>query len=336
MDSKLTYNDILSSYDEYPAPMRPYLVRAETHPDIRNKLTKSFMRVFIDILSRAPIADPLRPLKMRMDVVAEDLGISKKTVSRAVDLMREQGWVSYSSGFDGRNDHGRFCSSEFILSTELRQMLGLPTEVKKTVDNLAESEDKSGENTTLSPGLYSSNKIFLKEASFKEGPFLKKQEANPMITSPLQEDFPKKPNLPADLLDIVATLNISTTGICALMALAKKAKQRLQDIWNAKRDQIIRSGAKEGRAFRYLSFLIGTGEDFSFIGRSAVKDKFKPGITSMWNKKYSGDNGVLVRIHGDGSGEVSDLTRKSSYISPRDMEHVYEAISSRKLRVIIE
>jgi len=60
--SNLTYNDVLSAYAHYPAPIRPYLLRAETHPTLRATLTKSFMRVIVDIVARAPIADPNRLL----------------------------------------------------------------------------------------------------------------------------------------------------------------------------------------------------------------------------------------------------------------------------------
>ena len=66
----LTYNDVLSAYAEYPPPIRPYLLRVETHPTLRATLTKSFMRIIVDIVARAPIADPGRPLAFRADVIA--------------------------------------------------------------------------------------------------------------------------------------------------------------------------------------------------------------------------------------------------------------------------
>ena len=125
--SALTYNDMLGAYSHYPAPIRPYLLRAETHPTLRSMLTKSFMRVVVDVLSRAPIADPVRPIKLRVDIVADDLDVSTKTVSRALNILRKNGWLRRSSDHDGRNNWGEFCSGEFILGDGLRAMLGLPT-----------------------------------------------------------------------------------------------------------------------------------------------------------------------------------------------------------------
>lgn len=123
----LTYNEMLSAYSTYPAPIRPYLLRGETHPVLREKLTKSLMRAFIDLLSRANIADPARPIQVRMDLTAERLGISSKTVSRTIKLMKKNGWLTPNPGHDGRNWLGEYAGREFILSDALRKLIGLPT-----------------------------------------------------------------------------------------------------------------------------------------------------------------------------------------------------------------
>lgn len=126
----LTYNEMLSAYSPYPAPIRPYLLRGETHPVLREKLTKSLMRAFIDLLSRANIADPARPIQVRMDLTAERLGISSKTVSRTIKLMKKNGWLTINPGHDGRNWLGEYAGREFILSDALRKLVGLPTGTK--------------------------------------------------------------------------------------------------------------------------------------------------------------------------------------------------------------
>lgn len=123
----LTYNEMLSAYSVYPAPIRPYLLRGETHPVLREKLTKSLMRAFIDLLSRANIADPARPIQVRMDLTAARLGISSKTVSRTIKLMKKNGWLTTNPGHDGRNWMGEYAGREFILSDVLRKLVGLPT-----------------------------------------------------------------------------------------------------------------------------------------------------------------------------------------------------------------
>ncbi|MDM5180012.1 hypothetical protein PO883_22750 [Massilia sp. DJPM01] len=44
----------------------------------------------------------------------------------------------------------------------------------------------------------------------------------------------------------------------------------------------------------------------------------------------------MVRVHGDGSGELTDSTRREAYVSPRDMEQVFTAIAKGDLTEIIE
>jgi hypothetical protein len=85
------------------------------------------MRAFIDLLSRANIADPARPIQVRIDLTAERLGISSKTVSRTIKLMKKNGWLTTNPGHDGRNWLGEYAGREFILSDALRRLVGLPT-----------------------------------------------------------------------------------------------------------------------------------------------------------------------------------------------------------------
>lgn len=122
----LTYNEMLSAYSKYPAPIRPYLLRAETHPLLRETLTKSFMRAFIDLLSRANIANPARPIQVRMDLTARRLGLSAKTVSRTIGLMLENAWLTVNESHDGRNWEGKYAGREFIICDSLRKLVGLP------------------------------------------------------------------------------------------------------------------------------------------------------------------------------------------------------------------
>lgn len=137
----LTYNEMLSAYSEYPAPIRPYQLRAETHPVLRETFTKSMMRAFIDLLARANITNPGRPIQVRIDLTAERLDISSKTVSRTIEVMRKNGWLATSTTHDGRNWRGEYAGREFILSNALRKLVGLPTD---------EAEHKPGGGANLS------------------------------------------------------------------------------------------------------------------------------------------------------------------------------------------
>ena len=358
--SNLTYNDVLSAYAEYPAPIRPYLLRTETHPTLRATLTKSFMRIIVDIVARAPISDPNRPLAFRADVIAANLDVTTKTVSRAVTLFRKLGWLKRHSDADGRNSWGEFCAGQFILGDELRTMLGLPTAttippstVEETAPAIAAQEtpsvtpelrkDRDHEapkaqtnETEMSRGLYRVNKVFKKEASFSKEAFDTKAQKAPPKTNPTK--------VPYDLVALQTELGILPFGIFKLIGMAKAVQQRLQDVWVAKRDQILSSGATEGRAVRYLESLLNSGEDFAYRARlqamspttapqtqrptqAAVEDNHR----RHWNICYSGPNDLMVRIDADGFTFVSDATRTNAYVRPADMGQIYEAIAAGRL-----
>lgn len=325
----LTYTDALSAYAAYPSPIRPYLLRAETHPIIRQTLTKSFMRAFIDLLSRANIADPSRPIQVRIDLTAERLGISAKTVSRTIGLMLDRAWLYFNESHDGRNWEGKYAGREFIVSDSLRTLVGLPcaetdpstgpgsdngseedsgreqapskarspglayqsadvnntgcktaptsgsTSGKPAVDNHVDNgaahptelSDGSAsypqnpaknvpERTEMSDGHIGVNNVFLlKEASLHKGAFV------------IEDKDGKTVRVPTDLAELHTVFGISGKGICALMKLARDVRQRLQDVWTAKREQILKAGALGGRAVNYLRKLLSSGEDFSYIAR---------------------------------------------------------------------
>ncbi|MEJ7804465.1 MAG: hypothetical protein WKG03_00880 [Telluria sp.] len=406
----LTYNDMLSAYGVYPAPIRPYLLRAETHPVLRPNFTKSGLRVFVDLLARAPIRDPERPIHVRVDVVARDFGVSTKTVGRVLRQLLTFGWLSPFQGTDGRNNEGKFKGRDFLITTELRTMVGLPTErpplpaiAAKVIpvspgteqhddlglatenppakvipaspdveqhdhlelrtethpaevipapsdvkhhDNLPsapldqEEDDIAKENMPLEPkmsdGLIGVNKVFKKEASSKEA-FNKNTTSNEI-------------RLPIGLHALHTVLKISKGGICKLMRLAKASNQRLQDVWDAAGHRILNAGALEGRAVAYFKFLLNTGEDFSYTARRRAgmprhtsknnHQDYAPAprldTRNYWNRKFRGANGVVVRVHGDGSGELTDATRREVYISPRDMEQIFTAIADGTLNEVVE
>lgn len=210
----------------------------------------------------------------------------------------------------------------------------------------------------MSHGVYIDvNKVFKKEASFQEeASQLKSQQTNPPnqpdtnLKSNIsqQSKSTKQPTLPAELAEMAEILAIHPVGICSLMLLAKQHNQLLQDVWRVKRDQLLSAGATEGRAFRYLQFLLNTGEDFAFRARNLMAGKSKPtgsttrsvkmdiDVRHYWNKKYIGEKGLRVHVHGDGSAQIYAATDRPSYVSPRDMPPIYEAIQHNKLRLIEE
>lgn len=380
MSSTPNYTDLLSAYAAYPPAIRPYLIYADTLEEIRIQLTKSTRLAFLDLVARINIAKPLQPIMVRVDRTAEKLGISTKSVSRAIKLMIENGWLETSKQHDGRNNNGEFAWREFIVTPALRALLriavpgrkandddslpppssnssvenievhkgaatsptpdanaassdicdmdaaeptsasgepygnvskalsivtrraalqleaskqrpALPTAlpegsralpwlvqtpVSQPSDNIDQEGKKVSSETVLSDGpIYAVNKVFLKkEASLQKGAFEKEASFEKAIQP--QDENAKTIRVPSDLREMMALLDILPQGMCSLMALAKKTGQRLQDIWKAKKDTLLNSGAKNGRAVNYIRFLLNCGEDFSYIARTKIDSPAKP------------------------------------------------------------
>lgn len=256
----LTYNDILSAYSDYPAPIRPYLLRAETHPDIRAKLTKSFMRVFIDLVARTRIRKPAKEIGVSVYKVASKLGVSTKTVTRTISLCLDCGWLDPDPLHDGRNRWGKFSARRYIIATPLRKLIGLPTDDVQASSSVADEPPAppavktvpaAESGTEMSHGIGVNNCLSKKEASFNN-----------------EAEKPK--GLPADLRPLQRELGIDLFGIFSLMGLAKQVGQRLQDVWIVKRHLLLNSGITGGRAVKYMRALLNSGDDFAYVARKLL------------------------------------------------------------------
>ena len=254
---KLTYNDMLSAYKDYPAPIRPYLLRAETHPEIRMRLTKSFMRVFIDLVARTRIRKPAKEISVSVQKVATELCVSTKTVTRTISLCIGSGWLVPDPLHDGRNRWGKYAAKRYLVATPLRDLIGLPTtEVPPAPEsgdkhpahevNEPKLQDELG--TEMSHGIEVNNCFFKKEASFNN-----------------EAEKPK--GLPADLRPLQNKFGIDLFGIFSLLGLAKQVGQRLQDLLLVKGPHMLSNGILGGRAVNYLRMLLNSGDDFAYVAR---------------------------------------------------------------------
>ncbi|WP_379674766.1 hypothetical protein [Massilia antarctica] len=305
--SDLTYNDMLNAYAAYPAPIRPYLLRAETHPLIRPQLTKLGIRVLIDLLARTPIRDTMKPIMVKVDNVAEQLNVSTKTVGRVIRLMLSSDWLLPTTTHDGRDNNGKFSWREFIVGTPLRRLLGLPTtphaghshqapedtshapvkdltpqqnapsiagRIAPTdpITTLVSTPIAEIEENVISTPIFSEicrSETILSDGLIGVNKCIKK-EASPKEAP--QEDFtpiqpPKREKVPQGLTELHTVLGISPRGIFKLMRLAKSKGQWLQNVWAAKGNVMLNAGAFEGRAVAYFEFLLNTGEDFDYVAR---------------------------------------------------------------------
>lgn len=260
----LTYNDMLDAYCSYPAAIRKYLLRAETHPEIRTRLSKSAMRILVDLVSRARIRNPQKEILVKISNVAAKFDVDRRTVGRAISTFMELDWLCPNPSHDGRNWLGKFAARQYLITDRLRALVGLPV-VR------VESEPETDESTPASTDVIEAdgqpagtqanaaemshghigvnNCLFKKEASFNK-----------------MADKPR--GLPADLLPLHRELGIELPGIFALMKQAKAVGQRLQDLWAAKRHLLSGSTITGGRAVAYFRSLLSSGEDFSYVART--------------------------------------------------------------------
>jgi hypothetical protein len=356
MTTIANYNDVLAVYGRYAAAIRPYLLHTDAHPEIRPLLGDAVRVAFIDLVARTNIRDPLRPIKVRVDFTARRLGLSEKSVSRAINIMLENGWLHADPAHDGRDNKGKYAGRRFIVTGAFRKLIGMPTDDASTpgpnetpdetlppnfghpgehaqvttpskhdasapddgashqgagpdgfnnvskalgiverlgaqrtglsvnpqtsveVIHMAGAEstikdetstEKSADRTELSDGpIYAVNKVFLKKEASLQTEASDEKSKNP-----------KNPFVPASLHQMQQELGISSEGMCSLMALAKQTGQWLQDVWKAKRDTLLNSGAKNGRAVKYLRWLLNCGEDFSYVARTKIVTQ-EPGQAS--------------------------------------------------------
>jgi hypothetical protein len=361
MSSNVPFSEFLEPYDEFNSAIRSHVAFADSRPEVRAALTTTTRIAFLEIIRRANIENSQQPIWVRVDCTARRTGISTKSVSRTIKMMKAKGWLVPSATHDGRNNNGEYAGREYFLTPAMRRLMSLPDtcinkgpanddgraggttdtplqlpsptstpaasadtlpveqarfsataatastpslppgsslskafamlqrrtgeiQAKKQISDVTQLQEvaaepvenpvgisvlpsepegeKYVEQTDLSSGvIYAVNKVFsLKEASLHKEAFFEKSETR------------KTPKLPADLVSLQTELEISPEGVCSLMKLAKEMGHRLQDVWKVKRAQLLNSGAKHGRAVKYLRFLLTCGEDFSYLARTKVPD----------------------------------------------------------------
>jgi hypothetical protein len=126
MSSNVPFSEFLAAYDAYAAPIRSHVAFADSRPEVRAALTDTTRIAFLELISRTNIKDPLKPIWVRVDRTAERLGISEKSVSRTIKMMRANGWLMPSDSHDGRNNQGEYDGREFIVTRALRKLMSLP------------------------------------------------------------------------------------------------------------------------------------------------------------------------------------------------------------------
>lgn len=316
--------DNFSAYQAYPDFVRPFLVSLENHPVFQNNFTHWSKSVAIDILARIRINDASAPILLRMSNVARAIGVCTKTVQRVVNHLKELGWITQEG--DGRDDMGCFSFRKFIVSKEVREMMGICAKDLSTdfMDKSIENNNLSTKNIKMSNGLYGVNKnLLLKEA------FLKKDKKPKLST---------KRGIPGDLIEMQEILELDKGGVCTLMTLCKARKKRLQDVWEYMKQRILDAGVKAGRAFRYIEKLISSYDVWQKVSdwqeKIFPKDKVlkEDDNRRYWHKRFRHEKGFIVKTY-DGIAEVISSRDNVRTVAGEGMEQIYRDI---KLGILTE
>lgn len=378
--STINIATILDNYLHYPRPIRLLILAADTQPFFRDALSKSFHSVWLSLVSRIQIKNPEHPIKVRLSTVAESLGISDKTVQRAIKTFLKFKWICPAPEHDGRDRFGRYSYREFVIAGNTKLRLGIknvttlsenPVMEKNKNTNLKIVNLSNQYETNMSDGdVYNDTKVLHKEPKTDDS----EQECPTVYTvnvvlkkdvKKIYEDLslnsvskaehknitqqPKKAVLP-ESLEILRELNVFDGAICKLRHLAKAAGVKLEDVWGASWEYVMKSDITGGRLVKYLSKLIATPDDYKGraeqISRNVQNGNWNPNVSSetiiatqvfkekttielemkAYSKKYShrrykSSDGSTIRIF-DGTAEVIKFDRSCYSIGG------YEAMST--------
>lgn len=277
----ITLDVALRPYQKYPYAVRGLVLRADTHPEFREALSKGLHAVWVDLVSRVCVRDPGQPLKVRVSAVAEELALSQKTVQRAIKTFLKAQWLTFAPGHDGRDDFGRYSYREFVLGHTARSKLGLtpypyPSDAINTpgaqavAPSLHETamSDGAGDNMAITspaaqeyidsgqkcPMAYTVNKDLKKDlkkiyVEKLEEPKQKGREVQDPISIP-------------EALQPLVELGVYAATVCNLRKAARLAGQRLEDIWGACWEYVMHSAITGGRLVKYLTALIAKRDNY--------------------------------------------------------------------------
>ena len=306
-----TLDDILSPYRVYPAAIQQAILLAHTQPAFL-ALTRSSRKVLTALLTRASQFNGVQAMKARIDRLAEEAGVSEKTVQRSIATLASFGWLEIPDR--KRSEYGLFCSRVYRFTAAMCDLVGLPHPDAPLKKNAGKTEMSDG-------AVYVdlSFKEDLREISLQK----RKQnpEANPIT-------------LPAELKALEA-FGIKDTGVCKLRGLARQAGHRLEDIVQVARDFLRKGSITGGRAYRYILALIGRSSDYAAralqLKRLGVEHAQKVTVASVEQqcrgKVFRGSNGLIVRFLDSGSIVAERDGRDLGALVGSDRSKAYEKVA---------
>jgi hypothetical protein len=146
VSSNVPFTEFLEQYHQFNCAIRSHVAIIDARPEVRAALTATTRIAFLEIIRRANIEDSNQPIWVRVDRTAERIGVSTKSVSRTIKMMKKKGWIVPSKTHDGRNNHGEFDGREYLLTPALRRLMSLPETTP-----MQEGSGGNGKNGGIAP-----------------------------------------------------------------------------------------------------------------------------------------------------------------------------------------
>lgn len=312
-----TLDDIVRPYLHLPTTVQCALVRVETHPVFR-ALTRATLAVLKTLVTRSSATNGTAIIRARVDKMADEAGVSYKTVQRAMRTFREFEWVLPAT--EGRSEYGVFESKRYVFTPGLCELIDLPTKSKPAPALAQETEMSDG-------AIYVdlSLKKDLQEISIKN------REGQP-------------PTLPPTVTKIPEETGISATGVCKLLGVARRADYKLEDVYLLAKPYLEKIGTNAARCYRYLHAMLVNPKKVDYAGKAAQERrngdtdpaKALAAIAAhcRFKRYYHVSNGIRVRFF-DGTAEVSRNGNCELYAGTQ-MQGLYKGIANGNLVEVIE
>lgn len=242
----------------YPRPIRQAQARAALLPDL---WSSPLLRLVQTLIAFTPLAAPTQPLIFRREVPASALDVSTRTIDRLLGQLAALGFIErLKQERFGKGSWGctRVAWTEkahrelFVARSTPANVAPLPsppaTGALASTETIDARETCVGSADRATTVAHKSEVFVLTECS---------------KNSSSQHSVQAR-RLPSDLEQLATGLQLSVRALCALMAAAKAAKQRLQHVLAVKVEYMRQQAITGARAYRYLLACINSGNDFAW------------------------------------------------------------------------
>ena len=341
------FQDICSTvYGDRPPILLQAMGVAYAHPHLAS-MSVGTRSVLLSLIARLSRYKPWDTFRARVDLCAEEVGVSRKTVTRSLNRFIAAGWLYEDGG--GRTPSGRFGAFGYRFSTDLLEMIGLSqaaftnraTGVSHGFLYIDVHSKEDHLETTCANALEDQSQN-QQPPSATTGPRLEGTTALQIVTPAETDSDAANPQLeartdinplPTDVSDLNTLFLIHPLQVYRLMGLATKAGHRLADLLVIAKDYLTKISATGFRAIRYIESMLrkGTGykkrsqEKTATAAEQRTKTQLERDEAEFSGRVFVSRRGGRVDVR-KGFALVTTPDGKGASISGTGMLKVYDDI----------